>query len=529
MEQILPYLLPPLLGAFIGYVTNYVAIRMLFRPLRPWRVFGLRVPLTPGIIPAKRGELAQKMGEMVGGHLLTSEDVGRTLARESFRRELRGAVNEKLGEFLDRELGTAESLVPSAYRERFRDLVELVRWKIVNAVFAYLESDAFEARLREYVKSAGGEILSRDLESFLTPERYDRVRGHLGGQIEAFLRSPGVEREVCAFIEARVDQFLSSQRPLKEILPPDIVEFLLAQVEKEVPPLLEKFGGMLYDPLFRERLIAQSRGAIESFLDSLDGFAGLISGFINMDKVYGRIPEFLDKASGEISRWLREERTQKQIAEMLRERIEKLLQTSPRSLAEKLSYEKVSEVRTFVCEKGVSTVRSPKTVEMLLSAAEKGIAEIKDISFGELADRVLPAGGKEAALEALSGKILQTLRSPAARQELARILAQQSDLWLYERPLGRLSARVPGDIREELEDGIHRQLVEVLKREVPPLVDSLNVHRMVEEKVNTLDMLKVEGLLLGVMQEQFKYINLFGALLGFVIGLANIFFFIVLR
>ena len=111
----LPYLMPPLLGALIGYVTNYIAIRMLFRPLRPWRLFGVRLPLTPGIIPAKRGELAQRMGEMVGSHLLTADDVRKTLEKPSFRRELKGAVNDKLGAFLDRQLGPLEALVPASY------------------------------------------------------------------------------------------------------------------------------------------------------------------------------------------------------------------------------------------------------------------------------------------------------------------------------------------------------------------------------------------------------------------------------
>ncbi len=40
--------LAPLVGAFIGYATNHVAIRMLFRPLKPCRLFGLRLPLTRG-------------------------------------------------------------------------------------------------------------------------------------------------------------------------------------------------------------------------------------------------------------------------------------------------------------------------------------------------------------------------------------------------------------------------------------------------------------------------------------------------
>jgi uncharacterized membrane protein YheB (UPF0754 family) len=46
---------------------------------------------------------------------------------------------------------------------------------------------------------------------------------------------------------------------------------------------------------------------------------------------------------------------------------------------------------------------------------------------------------------------------------------------------------------------------------------------MVEGKVNSLDILQVEAILLDVMKRHFFYINLFGGLLGFIIGLLNIF------
>ena len=54
------------------------------------------------------------------------------------------------------------------------------------------------------------------------------------------------------------------------------------------------------------------------------------------------------------------------------------------------------------------------------------------------------------------------------------------------------------------------------------MVESLNIQRMVTDKVNGLDLLQLERLLLSIMEEQFKYINLFGALLGFLIGLGNL-------
>ncbi|MCI5188827.1 MAG: DUF445 family protein, partial [Candidatus Electrothrix sp. AS4_5] len=48
------------------------------------------------------------------------------------------------------------------------------------------------------------------------------------------------------------------------------------------------------------------------------------------------------------------------------------------------------------------------------------------------------------------------------------------------------------------------------------------IKELVTEKVDSLDLMRLEGLLLSIMEEQFKYINLFGALLGFMIGLLNI-------
>jgi uncharacterized membrane protein YheB (UPF0754 family) len=59
-------------------------------------------------------------------------------------------------------------------------------------------------------------------------------------------------------------------------------------------------------------------------------------------------------------------------------------------------------------------------------------------------------------------------------------------------------------------------------REVPGLVASLNIRKIVTKKVDSLDLLRLEKLLMSIMQEQFKYINLFGALLGFLIGLLNL-------
>jgi uncharacterized membrane protein YheB (UPF0754 family) len=521
-NEILPYAVPPLLGALIGYVTNYVAIRMLFRPLHPWRLFGVRIPLTPGIIPSKRGELAVRMGETVGSHLLTAEDVGQVLTRESFRRELRSAVAEKVGTFLDRDLGPLESLVPADFRGRFRELIELLRWKLVNRLFAWLESDDFAQRLGDYLQRKGDEVLARDLQSCLSEDGYATLLRHLEEKITTFLLTPEMEHAVGQFVDQRLDRLLSSPKSLRELLPADLVELLLEQLDKEVPGLLEKFGGMLYDPDFRKRLVERGRKGIESFLDSLQGLAGLLSGFINLDNIYAKLPGFLDQAGDEIANWLKEEKTQQQVTAMLRERVEALLDRPLASYLEKLPYEKVAGVRKFAREQSVAVLRSPKTAAAFSGLAEAGLLRTKDRPFGELLHKSLPDGLLDAWRQRLPRQLQTLIVSSGARKAVEGLLREQAEELLLRRPLGKLSARLPGDIREELIDGLCGQLGEVLQREVPPLVETLNVTRMVEEKVNRLDILQVEGLLLSIMKEQFKYINLFGGLLGFLIGLGNL-------
>ena len=93
MRELLPWLIPPLAGAIIGYVTNAIAIKMLFRPLREYRIFGIRVPFTPGILPRQRHKLAQSIGGMVERELLTPEILRERLARENVRESLKTALS----------------------------------------------------------------------------------------------------------------------------------------------------------------------------------------------------------------------------------------------------------------------------------------------------------------------------------------------------------------------------------------------------------------------------------------------------
>ncbi|MDB9537511.1 DUF445 family protein [Dolichospermum planctonicum CS-1226] len=86
LSQILLYVSPPILGGLIGYYTNDIAIKMLFRPYKPVYVFGKRVPFTPGLIPSNQERLGQNIANAIMKSLLTPEEL-QNLARKLLQPE----------------------------------------------------------------------------------------------------------------------------------------------------------------------------------------------------------------------------------------------------------------------------------------------------------------------------------------------------------------------------------------------------------------------------------------------------------
>ena len=68
-------IIPIIVGAIIGYFTNWLAIKMLFRPHYEKRIFGYKLPFTPGLIPKERYRIAKSIGETVGVYLLSPDTI----------------------------------------------------------------------------------------------------------------------------------------------------------------------------------------------------------------------------------------------------------------------------------------------------------------------------------------------------------------------------------------------------------------------------------------------------------------------
>lgn len=125
------WILIPSIGAIIGYVTNTIAVTMLFRPHGPRRILGLTIH---GLIPKRQPALARKIGEVVGHHLLDKQDLIAVLHKV----DLRSAIGSLIHAALERKIGELQK-IPMLGAFITEDRVASIRDGIVDAV---LENEA---------------------------------------------------------------------------------------------------------------------------------------------------------------------------------------------------------------------------------------------------------------------------------------------------------------------------------------------------------------------------------------------------
>ncbi|MCF0190344.1 MAG: DUF445 family protein [Marinilabiliaceae bacterium] len=189
-----------LVGAFIGWITNHVAIKMLFKPLEAKYIFGWRIPGTPGVIPRNRVELGQGMANMVSKKLLTPEALSKRLLSQEMISKIDGFIlryiskvkdsDPSVGDYLRKLIGT--DAVDGIGTTIMGSLEESVNAKLADPSLAQLLTDKILSQLssRNPLLAMAFPMfkdgLSQNISSFLkesgAPMILDMVRSQ-GGRI----------------------------------------------------------------------------------------------------------------------------------------------------------------------------------------------------------------------------------------------------------------------------------------------------------------------------------------------------------
>lgn len=94
-------ILIPVISAFIGWVTNWVAIKMLFHPREPWKVLGITFQ---GIFPKRQQQFAEKLGKLVSAEFLSFEDIEQKISSPENLKKIMPLIENHIDEFLRHRL-----------------------------------------------------------------------------------------------------------------------------------------------------------------------------------------------------------------------------------------------------------------------------------------------------------------------------------------------------------------------------------------------------------------------------------------
>ncbi|MEK6477015.1 DUF445 family protein [Catalinimonas sp. 4WD22] len=166
----------PIIAALTGYITNYIAIKMLFHPRKKVKVLFLEIQ---GIFPKRQNKLAEKLGKIVADELFSIEDVKQSLQKPGNTEEVEAIVDARLNDFLENRLPEVMPMLAMFMNEELKQKikstllaeVELMLPELIDRFINKIEQDVdVEKTVYEKVVSFSTDKLESILYSIMSKE-----------------------------------------------------------------------------------------------------------------------------------------------------------------------------------------------------------------------------------------------------------------------------------------------------------------------------------------------------------------------
>jgi len=282
----LHYLSGPLVGAVIGYFTNYIAVKMLFHPYKEIKVLGFTLPFTPGVIPKNRPRLARAIAHAVSDVLLTKQDIA-GLITDSAIDSAGTAIVESSGIFGDKtpdelaqgfgmdslDTATAEAFLTEKVCEGIRalDISGIVAGKAMevvrsNPMLSLLPVGSIigtiKAKISDYVES---EECREQIAAVVSEKVAEIKSAPIGDTLGAMgLTAATAEGLVVSMMHKLLDKYLE---PMLDMLP--------------IEQIIEDKINDMDIAMFEELVMSVMKNELNAIVN-LGFFIGLIIGVVNI-------------------------------------------------------------------------------------------------------------------------------------------------------------------------------------------------------------------------------------------------------
>jgi uncharacterized membrane protein YheB (UPF0754 family) len=162
-------ILIPFISAFIGWFTNWIAIKMLFHPKEPKKILGITFH---GIFPKRQRQFAEKLGILVSTELISFKEIEEKIVNPENIQKLMPLVEIRIDEFLRSKLGEAFPMISMFIGENTINKLKVVFMTELETIFPEL--------IGSYMKDLESQL---DLNKIVT----EKVYGFSSDKMETIL------------------------------------------------------------------------------------------------------------------------------------------------------------------------------------------------------------------------------------------------------------------------------------------------------------------------------------------------------
>ncbi len=288
--QIIRILSGPIIGAIIGLFTNYIAVKMLFRPRNAVRIGKYTLPFTPGIVPKRKAELAKAVGRTVGSSLFGANEVKSIIASEDMKNTFVNGVmkiiNERVSEDTTTKSMLSEIIGEESYLQKRDNLAHKLSDRIVQGLLNMDVGTIITDRGVEVIKKK----LSNPMLSFLVNEKTIKsIAVPIGEQINEYIKSDGIDKiesflsnEVSELENRQINSLFTNKEAVMLKLQNKLGDLYTNFVNNNVESFVKRFK---ISEIVEEKISNMSNESIESLaLSVMENELGMI---VNLGAVIG--------------------------------------------------------------------------------------------------------------------------------------------------------------------------------------------------------------------------------------------------
>ena len=504
-----------------GYGAAWLAIWMLFHPYEPRKLLGITI-WPQGMIPRHRARLAQSIGNAVGNELVSQETIFHALFETGFfSRKVEGFVTSYTEELLSTVYPSLIEALPTGARAPVLDTIAALQYRLAEHIASVLKSQETAAAIEAFVDRQVDKLLERPLGETVSTETFDLILGFAEERFSGLVSEEVFEMKVRAFVSERIDDLAQTNASLAGMFTPETVALIKERVDRQVGPIAQHLADLAASPSTRQQIGALIKREVDEYYEQLSFLKKI---FISRERIYREVDDLVHNTlPRRIDEYLRGADFVQEATGFLNSTIDNLMQHPLNELIGQLPPERFETIKHEAAARFVAMVQSPELARSVSVYLTDAIGRLRPQTLRELLETLNP----ESAAR-LKGFLTKSLLTVLARDDTAltinSILSSQIEKFLIA-PIGRLGDHMPAGAIEKASAALTEKITAAARERLPALIAEFDVGGLVRQKVSDYPIEKLEALVLSVAQHHLKTIELFGAVIGFWIGVGQAIYF----